>query len=54
MEVLRAEEAVARLEEMRLETLYQLRSQWASLRAAQGRLDDEAVAVLSRSLEEVK
>jgi len=54
MEVLRAEEAVARLEEMRLETLYQLRSQWAALRAAQGRLDDEAVAVLSLSLEEAK
>ena len=54
MEVLRAEEAVARLEEMRLETLYLLRSQWASLRAAQGALDDEAIAVLSRSLEEVK
>lgn len=54
MEVLRAEEAVARLEETRLETLYQLRAQWAALRAAQGILDDEAVAVLSRSLEESK
>lgn len=54
MEVLRAEEAAARLEEARLEALYQLRSQWAALRAAQGTLDDDAVGVLARSLEESK
>ncbi len=51
LDVLRAEEAVARLEEARLETVYRQRSEWASLRAAQGLFDAEAVAVLSRSLE---
>jgi outer membrane protein TolC len=51
MEVLRAEEAVARMDESRLEALYRLRSEWAGLRAAQGRLDDEAVAALARGLE---
>lgn len=51
LEVLRAEEAVARLEEARLETLYRQRAEWASLRAAQGLFDAGAVAVLSRSLE---
>ncbi len=54
MEVLRAEEAVARLQDARLEALYRLRAGWASLRAAQGRLDDEAVAALARSLEAVR
>lgn len=54
MEVLRAEDAVAHLEEARLETLYQLRSQWAALRNAQGRLDDATVAVVTKSLEESK
>lgn len=51
MEVLRAEEGVARLQEARLETLYRLRSGWAALRAAQGRLGDEEIAALSGSLE---
>lgn len=51
LEVLRAEEAVAHLEDSRLETLCRLRSDWAALRAAQGRLDDEAVTTLARSLE---
>jgi outer membrane protein TolC len=54
MEVLRAEEAVARLEDSRLEALYRLRSEWAALRAAQGGLDDEAVAALAKSLEPVR
>lgn len=54
MEVLRAEEAVARLQETRFEALCRLRIVWGSLRAAQGRLDDEAVAVLARSLETVR
>lgn len=51
LEVLRAEEAVARLEEARLEALYRQRVEWASLRAAQGLFDAGAVAALSRSLE---
>ena len=51
LDVLRAEEAMAHLEEARLETVYRQRSEWASLRAAQGRFDADAVAVLSRSLE---
>jgi len=51
LDVLRAEEAVARLEEARLETLYRQRAEWSSLRAAQGKFDAGAVAVLSRSLE---
>ena len=51
LEVLRAEEAVARLEESRLEAVRRLRAEWAALRAAQGRLDDAAVAALSASLE---
>lgn len=50
LEVLRAEEAVARMEEARLATAAGLRSEWAALRAAQGSLDDRAVAALSRSL----
>ncbi len=54
MEVLRAEEAVARLEEARFEALYRLRSEWAALRAAQGRLDEDAVSALSGSLEAVR
>lgn len=54
MEVLRAEEAVARAEDARLETQARLRSDWAALRAAQGRLDAAAVAELARGLEEVK
>lgn len=54
LEVLRAEEAVARLEEARLDASLRLRSEWAALRAAQGRLDDDAVAVLARSLEEAR
>ncbi|MDD5302794.1 MAG: TolC family protein [Elusimicrobia bacterium] len=52
LDVLRAEDAVARLEEARLETVYRQRSEWAALRAAQGRFDSDAVAVLNRSLEE--
>jgi outer membrane protein len=51
LDVLRAEEAVARLEDARLEALYRQRAEWASLRAAQGLFDAGAVAVLSRSLE---
>ncbi|MBI2384714.1 MAG: TolC family protein [Elusimicrobia bacterium] len=51
LEVLRAEEAVARLEEARLEAVCRQRSEWAALRAAQGRFDPDAVAVLGRSLE---
>ncbi len=51
LEVLRAEEAVVRLEEARLEAVYRQRAEWASLRAAQGLFDAGAVAVLSRSLE---
>ncbi|MFI5345502.1 MAG: TolC family protein [Elusimicrobiota bacterium] len=51
MEVLRAEEAVARLQDARFEALYRLRSEWAALRAAQGRLDDAAVAALAAGLE---
>lgn len=51
LDVLRAEDAVARLEEARLETVYRQRAEWASLRAAQGRFDADAAAVLSRSLE---
>ncbi|MDE2510516.1 MAG: TolC family protein, partial [Elusimicrobia bacterium] len=51
MEVLRAEEAVARLQDARLDALYRLRSEWAALRAAQGRLDDAAVGTLASSLE---
>lgn len=51
MEVLRAEEAVARAQDARFEALYRLRAEWAALRAAQGRLDDDAVAGLARSLE---
>jgi len=54
MEVLRAEEAVARLTESRLEALRLLRSEWAALRAAQGRLDDDAISVLSKSLEDLR
>jgi outer membrane protein TolC len=54
MEVLRAEEAVARLRDARDEAQYRLRSEWAALRAAQGRFDDAAVAALTRSLEEVR
>lgn len=52
LDVLRAEEAVARLEESRLETVYRQRVDWAALRAAQGRFDGDAVTVLNRSLEE--
>jgi len=52
LEVLRAEEAVARLEDSRLDAVYRLRSDWAALRAAQGLLDDGAVTELARSLEE--
>ena len=52
LEVLRAEEAVARLDDSRLDAAYRLRSDWAALRAAQGRLDDDSVATLTRSLEE--
>ncbi|OGR95802.1 MAG: hypothetical protein A2V88_13890 [Elusimicrobia bacterium RBG_16_66_12] len=52
LDVLRAEETVARLEEARLETVYRQRVEWASLRAAQGRFDADAVAVLNGSLEE--
>lgn len=51
LDVLRAEEAVARLEEARLETAYRLRAEWAALRAAQGRLDAEAAAALAATLE---
>jgi outer membrane protein TolC len=51
LEVLRAEEAVARLEEARLEAVYRQRSEWAALRAAQGRFDADAAAALGRSLE---
>jgi len=51
MEVLRAEEAVAKISEARLDALCRLRSDWAALRAAQGRFDDEAVRELARSLE---
>ncbi|MDP3541003.1 MAG: TolC family protein [Elusimicrobiota bacterium] len=51
LEVLRAEEAVARLEEARLETVYRQRAEWASLRAAQGLYDADAAAALGRSLE---
>ncbi|PIR15789.1 MAG: hypothetical protein COV48_12425, partial [Elusimicrobia bacterium CG11_big_fil_rev_8_21_14_0_20_64_6] len=51
LDVLRAEEAVARLEETRLEALYRQRAEWASLRAAQGLFDDAAVATLTLSLE---
>ncbi|MDE2142432.1 MAG: TolC family protein [Elusimicrobia bacterium] len=51
MEVLRAEEAVARLQDARLDALCRLRSEWAALRAAQGRLDDAAVGTLASSLE---
>ena len=54
MEVLRAEEAVARLQEARFEALYRLRAEWASLRAAQGRLDDEAVSVLALGMEDAR
>lgn len=54
LEVLRAEEAVARLEDARLDASLRLRSEWAALRAAQGRLDDDAVALLARSLEEAR
>ncbi|MBI3564411.1 MAG: TolC family protein [Elusimicrobia bacterium] len=51
MEVLRAEEAVGKLTEARLDARRRLRADWAALRAAQGRLDDDAVATLGRSLE---
>jgi len=51
LDVLRAEEAVARLEEARLEALYRQRAEWASLRAAQGRFDADAVAALDAGLE---
>jgi len=51
LDVLRAEEAVARLEEACLETIYRQRADWASLLAAQGRFDAAAVDALSRSLE---
>jgi outer membrane protein TolC len=54
MEVMRAEEAVARLQESRFEAQYRLRSEWAALRAAQGRLDDDSVTALSRSLENAR
>lgn len=52
LEVLRAEEAVARLEDARLEADCRVRADWAALRAAQGTLDDAAVTALARSLEE--
>ncbi|MEK7233263.1 MAG: TolC family protein [Elusimicrobiota bacterium] len=52
LDVLRAEEAVARLQEARLEAVYHQRVEWAALRAAQGRLDADAVAVLNGSLEQ--
>ena len=51
MEVLRAEEAVAHVQESRFEALFRLRSEWAALRASQGRLDDKAVIALTHSLE---
>jgi outer membrane protein TolC len=51
LDVLRAEEAVARLEEARLETVYRQRADWAGLKAAQGRFDAAAVATLTDSLE---
>jgi len=54
LEVLRAEEARARLTEARLEASAALRVQWAALAAARGRLDADAVATLNRSLEEVR
>lgn len=54
LEVLRAEEAVARLRDARDEAQYRLRAEWAALRAAQGRFDDEAVTALAHGLEEVR
>lgn len=51
LDVLRAEEAVARLEEARLDTVYRQRADWAGLRAAQGRFDRAAVEALTASLE---
>jgi hypothetical protein len=52
LEVLRAEEARARMGEARLEARAGLRAQWAALAAAAGRLDAAAVETLARSLEE--
>ncbi len=54
MEVLRAEEAVAKLVEARLDARRRLRADWAALRAAEGRLDDEAIMTLGRSLEDAR
>jgi hypothetical protein len=51
LDVLRAEEAVARLEEIRLESSAQVRLEWAALKAAQGRFDESAISTLSQSLE---
>lgn len=51
MEVLRAEDSVAQAQEARLEALYRLRSGWAALRAALGRLGDADVEQIARSLE---
>ncbi|MBI4060234.1 MAG: TolC family protein [Elusimicrobia bacterium] len=54
LEVLRAEEARARMTEARLQAQAGLRTQWAALAAARGRLDADAVSTLARSLEEVR
>ncbi len=51
MEVLRAEEGVARARQAQLEALAGARREWASARFAQGRLDRDAVAALARGLE---
>ncbi|NNN05207.1 MAG: hypothetical protein HKL90_04840, partial [Elusimicrobia bacterium] len=54
LEVLRAEEAVVELYGASLDARRRLRADWASLRAAQGRLDEDAITMLGRSLEDAR
>lgn len=51
MEVLRAEESVAKLFAEHLAARRKLRADWSALRAAQGKLDDETVSIINGSLE---
>ncbi len=54
MEVLRAEEAAAKLAEASLDARRRERTEWAALRAAQGLLDDGSVTAIAHSLEETR
>lgn len=54
LEVLRAEEAVVELYGASLDARRRLRADWAALRAAQGRLDEDAITTLGHSLEDAR